>query len=64
MTGITTTKDNKPISDELLTWKSSLATCAVEGNTYAQEQLELWSTDRDAFVREYNRQQEIRDSER
>ncbi len=44
------------IFDELMVWRESLATCAIEGNVYAQEQLELWETDRGAFIAEYIRQ--------
>jgi len=46
--------------DDLLRWREALATCAIESNVYAQEQLELWKTDRDAFLREYLRQQEVK----
>lgn len=43
--------------EELMMWREALATCAIEGNVYAQEQLELFKTDRDAFIREYIRQE-------
>ena len=39
--------------DELRVWRDSLANCAIEDNEYAIEQLKLWDTDRDAFIREY-----------
>lgn len=47
--------------DDLLSWREALANCAIEGNVFAQEQLELWMTDRGAFIREYIRQQALSD---
>lgn len=45
--------------EELMMWREALSTCAIEGNSYAIGQLELWKTDRDAFIREYIRQRAI-----
>ncbi len=56
-------QDNSEIKGASLTklirWKESLASCAIEGNKYAQEQLELWHKDRAAFITEYLRQEQI-----
>ena len=51
--------EEEPIFNELMMWREALATCAIENNSYAIEQLELFRTDRDAFIREYIRQKEI-----
>lgn len=45
--------------DELIMWREALATVAIEGNVYAQDQLELWKTDRSAFIEEYSRQNRL-----
>ena len=42
--------------DDLMKWREALATCAIEGNSYAQEQLKLWEIDKESFIREYIRQ--------
>ena len=46
-----------PTFKDLMIWKESIATCAIEGNPYAIEQLGLWETDRRAFIKEYIRQE-------
>ncbi len=45
---------------ELFSWREALASCAIEGNKYAQEQLKLWGTN--AFVLECIKQREIRNA--
>ena len=49
--------------DEIMVWKSALATCAIEGNEYAQEQLALYDINRAEFVHEYIRQRELSEQE-
>ncbi len=39
--------------EDLMMWREALASCAIEGNEYAREQLELWKIDRQAFINEY-----------
>ena len=36
--------------EELLQYREAFATCAIEGNEYAEETLRLWKTDRRAFI--------------
>ena len=36
----------------VMQWVSVFASCAIEGNVTAQEMLQLYETDREAFVRE------------
>lgn len=48
---------------ELLLYKESLHSCAIEGNKWAKEQLELYKTDMDAFISEYLRRRDIDDAD-
>ncbi len=43
----------KPTFDNLMMWREALASCAIESNQYAIGLLELWKTDRPAFIKEY-----------
>ena len=53
------TKQEEISPYELLMWREALSNCAIEGNVYAQEQLELWETDRKAFIVEYIRKEAL-----
>jgi hypothetical protein len=46
-------------SYELFMYHEALSSCAIEGNKYAIEQLELWKTDINAFIVEYLKRREI-----
>lgn len=37
---------------DMFIWREALASCAIEGNQYAIEMLELYKTDRDKFLLE------------
>lgn len=46
-----TVEEMLSLFDQIMSWKSALATCAIEGNQWAQETLALWDSDRMEFVR-------------
>lgn len=51
-------KSSLPL-DDLFKWHEALASCAIEGNKYAIEMLKLWDTDRNAFIKEILRLEEV-----
>ena len=58
--GMTDEEKSGVTLDDLLRWREALASCAIENNQYAIEQLGLWKTDRVAFAKEYLRQQQVK----
>lgn len=52
-------KDSLDLFSRINQWTEALASCAIEGNKYAIEQLNLKKTDYIAFLNEMLKQEEI-----
>ncbi len=47
--------------EDIFLWKEACASCAIEGNKWAKEMLELWETDKSKFIKQIS---EVINSER